>query len=208
MKRQELEPVWRAFEGAFEEYGLPEVIRSDNGRPFAGLGFGGLSQLSVWWIKLGIQPERIRPGKPQENGRHERMHLTLKETSQPAEQTLRGQQRRFDLFSREFNEVRPHESLGDQPPAQVYQPSSRRYPQRVPRVEYEAGVLTKRVFSHGDISWRGKRLFLSEALAGEHVAFEPLADGMWLVRFGRMKLAKLDERKWRLNELAVEDLKS
>jgi hypothetical protein len=207
LERQELKPVRRGFEGAFQEYGLPEVIRSDNGRPFAGLGFGGLSQLSVWWIKLGIRPERIRPGKPQENGRHERMHLTLKETSEPAEQTLRGQPRRFDAFRQEFNEERPHEALGDQPPAQVYQPSSRRYPKRIPTVEYEAGVLTKRVWQHGDISWRGERLFLSEALAGEDVAFEPLPDGLWLVRFGPMKLAKLDDPKRRIIELAVKDLK-
>jgi transposase InsO family protein len=207
LERQELKPVRRGFEGAFQEYGLPEVIRSDNGRPFAGLGFGGLSQLSVWWIKLGIRPERIRPGKPQENGRHERIHLTLKETSEPAEQTLSGQPRRFDAFRQEFNEERPHEALGDQPPAQVYQPSSRRYPKRIPTVEYEAGVLTKRVWQHGDISWRGERLFLSEALAGEDVAFEPLPDGLWLVRFGPMKLAKLDDPKRRIIELAVEDLK-
>jgi transposase InsO family protein len=207
LARQESTPVRRGFEGAFREHGLPEVIRSDNGRPFAGLGFGGLSQLAVWWIKLGIRPERIRPGKPQENGRHERMHLTLKETSKPAEQTLRGQQRRFDAFRQEFNEQRPHEALGDQPPAQVYQSSSRSYPTSTPKIEYEAGILTKRVHQHGDISWRGERLFLSEALAGEDVAFDPLTEGQWLVRFGPMKLAKLDDQKRRLKELTVEDLR-
>jgi hypothetical protein len=136
------------------------------------------------------------------------MHLTLKETSEPAEQTLRGQQRSFDAFRQEFNEERPHEALGDQPPATVYQPSSRRYPKRIPSVEYEAGVLTKRVQQHGDITWRGERLFLSEALVGEDVAFEPLTGGHWLVRFGPMKLAKLDDKKRRINELTVEDLKS
>jgi transposase InsO family protein len=207
LARQESKPVRQGFERAFREYGLPEVIRSDNGRPFAGLGFGGLSQLAVWWIKLGIRPERIRPGKPQENGRHERMHLTLKETSKPAEQTLRRQQRRFDTFRQEFNEQRPHEALGDQPPAQIYQSSSRSYPTSPPKIEYEAGILTKRVYQHGDISWRGERLFLSEALAGEHVAFEPLTDGQWLVRFGSTKLAKLDDQKRRLKELTVEDLR-
>jgi len=140
MKHQELEGVRRGFEGAFREHGLPDVIRSDNGRPFAGLGIGGLSQLSVWWIKLGIRPERIRPGKPQENGRHERMHLTLLEACKPPENTFRGQQRRFDAFRQEFNQERPHEALGDHPPAQVYQRSSREYPKRTPEVDYEAGV--------------------------------------------------------------------
>ena len=207
MRRQELEPVWRGFEEAFREYGLPEVIRSDNGRPFAGLGIGGLSQLSVWWIKLGIRPERIRPAKPQENGRHERMHLTLLETSQIPAHTLKGQQRRFNAFRREFNEERPHEALGDQPPAQVYQRSKRQYPKRVPQVEYEAGRLIKRVRQHGDILWQGERLFLSEALAGEDVVFEPLSEGHWLVRFGPMKLAKLDEKKRRIRALTAEDIK-
>ena len=205
MKHQELEGVRQGFEGAFREHGLPEVIRSDNGRPFAGPGFGGLSQLSVWWIKLGIRPERIRPGKPQENGRHERMHLTLLEACEPPENTFRGQQRRFDTFRQEFNEERPHEALGDQPPAQVYQRSSRRYPKRIPRVEYETGVITKRVHQHGDITWQGERLFLNEALAGEEVAFEPSAEGFWRVRFGPMRLAKLDERKRRIIELTAED---
>jgi len=207
MRHKELEPVRRGFVAAFREYGLPEVIRSDNGLPFAGLGVGGLSQLSVWWIKLGIRPERIRPGKPQENGRHERMHRTLLETSRPPEHTHGGQQRRFDAFREDFNEERPHESLGDQPPARVYERSRRPYPRQIPRVEYASGLLTKRVYQHGDILWRGERLFLSEALADEHVAFEPLTDGHWLVRFGRMKLAKLNERKRRIEALTAEDLK-
>jgi transposase InsO family protein len=207
MKHQELKGVRQGFEEAFREHGLPEVIRSDNGRPFAGLGIGGLSQLSVWWIKLGIRPERIRPGKPQENGRHERMHLTLLEACEPPEHTFRGQQRRFNAFRQEFNEQRPHEALGDHPPAQVYQRSSRNYPSRIPKVEYESGVLTKRVYAHGDISWQGERLFLNEALAGEDVAFEPLTDGIWRVRFGPMRLAKLDERKRLIQELTAEDFK-
>jgi putative transposase len=207
MRRQELKPVRQGFEEAFREYGLPDIIRSDNGRPFAGLGIGGLSQLSVWWIKLGIRPERIRPAKPQENGRHERMHRTLLEATKPPEHTLGRQQQRFDVFRREFNEERPHEALGDQPPAEIYQSSGRQYPKTVPQVEYEAGLLTKRVHQHGDILWRGERLFLSEALAGEDVVFEPISDGQWLVSFGPMKLAKLDERKRRINALRAEDLK-
>jgi putative transposase len=207
MKHQELEGVRQGCVGAFREHGLPDIIRSDNGRPFAGLGIGGLSQLSVWWIKMGIRPERIRPGKPQENGRHERMHLTLLEACEPPAHTFRGQQRRFDEFRQEFNEERPHEALGDRPPAQVYERSSREYPERTPEVEYETGVLTKRVYPHGDISWQGERIFLSEALGGEEVAFEPLTDGLWSIRFGPMKVAKLDERKRLIKELTVEDLK-
>jgi len=207
LNRPELKHVWRGFEGAFREYGLPEVIRNDNGRPFAGLGIGGLSRLAVWWIKLGIRPERIRPGQPQENGRHERMHLTLKEVTRPPAYTLRGQQRRFRTFRNEFNEERPHEALGQQTPASVYRVSPRLYPKRIPKVEYERGIVIKRVYQHGDISWQGQRLFLSEALAGEDVGFEALADGVWLVRFGWMKLAKLDEKKRRIKALTAEDIK-
>lgn len=195
MNRPELVRVWQGFKEAFQEYGLPEVIRSDNGRPFAGLGIGGLSRLSVWWIKLGIRPERIRPGKPQENPRHERMHLTLKEVIEPPARTLGAQQRRFNSFRREFNEERPHESLGQKTPGSLYRSSRRSYPARVPEVEYESGLVVKRVYSHGDIVWAGERLFLNQALAGEDVGFEALEDGQWVVRFGSVRLARFDERK-------------
>ena len=202
LSRAEMGAVRQGFEGAFREYGLPEVIRSDNGRPFAGLGFGGLSQLSVWWIKLGIRPERIGPGRPQENGRHERMHRTLLEVSEPPARTLRGQQRRFESFRQEFNEERPHEALGQRPPASMYVPSPRSYPARLPRVEYESGMLTKRVHGHGDITWQGRRVFFSQALAGEEVGFEAVGDGLWLVRFGPVKLAQWDEKRWRMGDLS------
>src|SRR4029078_4394767 len=142
-----------------------------------------------------------------ENGRHERMHRTLLEATKPPEHTLGRQQQRFDVFRQEFNEERPHEALGDQPPAEIYQSSGRQYPKTVPQVDYEAGLLTKRVHQHGEILWRGERLFLSEALAGEDVVFEPISDGQWLVSFGLMKLAKLDERKRRINALRAENLK-
>ncbi|HVX57660.1 MAG TPA: integrase core domain-containing protein, partial [Candidatus Saccharimonadales bacterium] len=196
-----LQAVWGGLEAAFREYGLPEVIRSDNGRPFAGLGLGGLSRLAVWWIRLGIRPERIRPGQPQENGRHERMHRTLLEVIQPPARTLRGQQQRFGAFVREFNEERPHEALGQQTPASVYESSPRAYPRRLPPVEYEAGVVVKRVYEHGDIHWQGQRLFLSQALAGEEVGFEACGDGLWRVRFGPVPLGTWDERKRRLENL-------
>lgn len=207
LSRPELKLVRRGFERAFREYGLPQVIRSDNGRPFAGLGLGGLSQLAVWWIKLGIRPERIRPGQPQENGRHERMHLTLQEAIQPPAHTLRGQQQRFRAFRREFNHQRPHEALGQQTPASVYRASPRPYPAQLSQVEYESGLVVKRVYPHGDISWAGQRLFLNQALAGEEVGLEPLEDGLWLVRFSWMRLAKLDERKRQLKELTGEEVK-
>jgi hypothetical protein len=206
LNRPELVAVRRGLEAAFREFGLPEVMRSDNGRPFAGLGIGGLSQLAVWWIKLGIRPERIGPGRPQENGRHERMHLTLQEVIQPPAHTLRGQQRRFRAFRQEFNHERPHEALGQQTPASVYRPSPRSYPARLPKVEYETGVVVKRVYPHGDITWRGQRQFLNQALAGEDVGFEALQDGLWLVRFGGMKLAKWDEKKRQLKGLTAQEI--
>ena len=146
------------LERVFKEYGLPRVIRSDNGAPFASLGAGGLSKLSVWWVKLGILPERIAPGKPQQNGRHERMHGTLKpETANPPAANLQAQQRRFDRFRAEFNHERPHEALGQTPPAQHYRPSPRSYPERlrtrsIPPTTSRAGfAATAR--SNGRASW-------------------------------------------------------
>ena len=206
LERPQLQAVRRGFEAAFREYGLPKVIRSDNGRPFAGLGIGGLSRLAVWWIKLGIRPERIGPGRPQENGRHERMHLTLQEVTEPPARTLRGQQSRFQAFRQEFNQERPHEALGQRTPASVYRPSPRPYPTRLPNVEYEQGIVIKGVHQHGDIRWQGQRVFLNQALAGEEVGFQPLSDGLWLVRFGSVRLAKWDERKWCFKALEAKEV--
>lgn len=191
LHRPELQAVRRGFEAAFREYGLPKVIRSDNGRPFAG---------------LGIRPERIGPGRPQENGRHERMHLTLQEVTEPPARTLRGQQSRFQAFRQEFNQERPHEALGQRTPASVYRPSPRPYPTRLPNVEYEQGIVIKGVHQHGDIRWQGQRVFLNQALAGEEVGFQPLSDGLWLVRFGSVRLAKWDERKWCFKALEAKEV--
>jgi transposase InsO family protein len=186
----------RIFEAAFREFGLPERIRSDNGAPFSSIGLGGLSVLSLWWIKLGITPERIEPGKPYQNGRHERMHRTLKaQTANPPAATMRAQQRCFDEFRREYNEVRPHEALGQFTPASAYQPSARRYTGRAPSPSYDEGIPTRKVQSNGMFYWESERLFLGEAFAGEHVAFFPQADGVWTVRFGHVELATFDERK-------------
>ena len=140
------------LERVFREYGLPEVIRSDNGSPFASVGLGGLSKLAVWWVKLGIVPERIQPGHPEQNGRLERLHRTLKgEVASPPRRNRREQQRAFDEFRRQYNQERPHEALGQQAPARHYQPSSREYPARVSSPEYPSEAQVRRVRSNGQI---------------------------------------------------------
>lgn len=188
------------FEAAFREYGLPDAMRSDNGPPFASRAAGGLSRLAVWWIKLGIRPERITPGHPEENGRHERLHLTLKtETARPPQPTLRAQQRAFDRFRWEYNEERPHEALGQRPPATVYTPSARPYPARVREPEYPVDALVRRVRHNGEIKWQGRSIFVSQCLAGEPVGLEEVTEARWLVRFGPVELGWLDGRTDRLH---------
>lgn len=172
------------LERAFREYGLPEVILSDNGSPFASASPTGLSALSVWWIKLGVRPERIRAGKPQENGRLERLHRTLLEAMTPPAADRAAQARRFDAFRREYNEERPHQALDQLPPATFYTPSPRPYPERPPEPEYREGLSLRKVRSNGEIKWRGGMVHLSSALAGEAVALEELDRG-WRVWFYR-----------------------
>ena len=162
------------FDGAFREFGLPLTIRSDNGPPFASVGAGGLSQLAVWWIKLGVKPERIEPGKPQQNGRLERLHRTLKaETANPPAATLADQQRRFDDFRAQYNHERPHEALDFATPASLYRASERSYPRTLRQPDYPDGAAVRRVRSNGGIKWGGELIFVSEALIGEPVAVEP-----------------------------------
>ena len=186
------------LEATFREYGLPWVMRSDNGPPFATVGVHGLSRLAVWWIKLGIVPERIEPGHPEQNGRHERMHRTLKqETAMPPRATRRAQQRAFDGFRREYNEQRPHQGLGLKTPAECYHRSLREYPSRVEEPEYPGEWEVRRV-SKGEIRWRVKRVYVGNSLNGERVGLEPLADGVWRVWFSFYELGILDERKGRL----------
>jgi transposase InsO family protein len=188
--------VQPVLEAAFREYGLPLAIRSDNGAPFASRGLMGLSRLSIWWIKLGIVPERIVPGKPQQNGRHERMHLTLlQETALPPERTLRGQQRKFDSFRREFNEERPHEALSMKTPASLYQPSSRPYPARTPIIEYPSAQTVRKVHERGVIFWKHEPVFLSETLRGEHVGLEAIDERRWKVYFAHLELGVFDSHK-------------
>jgi transposase InsO family protein len=187
------------FEASFREYGLPMAIRTDNGTPFASRGLVGLSRLSVWWLRLGIQPERIKPGKPQQNGRHERMHLTLKqETAQPPSQNLRAQQQRFNAFCQEYNEVRPHESLGMKTPASLYQPSPRCYPSRLPELEYARGLETRVIGRDGEFYWKGNKIFFSEVLQGERIGLECCQDRYWKIYFGTLALGVFDSFDLRL----------
>jgi putative transposase len=191
------------FERAFAEYGLPERIRSDNGSPFAGTGLGRLSRLSVWWIRLGIVPERIGLGHPEQNGSHEQFHSVLKaETARPPAINAAAQQRRFGRFCLEYNHERPHAALGNKVPASYYRPSSRALPRSLPVLEYPGHCEIRRVSTIGQVSWRGAPLFLSETLAGEHVAFEEVEDGIWTLRFATVALARYDERHRSLHPLA------
>jgi transposase InsO family protein len=162
------------FEKAFEEYGLPARIRSDNGAPFATRGLSGLSRLSVWWLKLGILPERIAPGHPEQNGRHERMHRTLKqETTRPAKLTRGLQQLAFDAFREVYNTERPHAALGHDTPAQHYKPAPRG-PAPTPELEYGPGSEIRKVSNSGTVIYRSDHIYLSKSLRGETVLLEPV----------------------------------
>jgi putative transposase len=193
------EGTWPVVERAFHEFGLPRAMRSDNGPPFASPGAGGLTRLAVHWIKLGIQLERIDPGSPQQNGRHERMHGTLKrETSQPASDAPREQQVRFDEFRRDFNHNRPHEALGQATPASRYHPSARPYPARIEPPWYDADHAVRQVRSNGEIKWGGDLVFISEALPGETVGVAETEAGDWLVRYADIDLGIIDRKTKKL----------
>jgi transposase InsO family protein len=184
------------FQAAFQEYGLPQRIRTDNGAPFGSNGESALTELSVWFIRLGIMPERIQPGKPQQNGRHERMHRTLKqETASPPAATPRAQQKRFDHFRREYNEERPHEALGQQTPASCYQPSQRCWPRRLPEIEYPADWITRRVSRSGQMKWLANDVFVAHALHGERVGLEQIDERRWRVWFSFYEIGMLDAVK-------------
>jgi transposase InsO family protein len=185
--------VRAVLESAFREYGLPEAIRTDNGPPFASTGLAGLSRLSVWWIRLGIRPERIDPGCPQQNGRHERFHLTLKtETASPPQATLSLQQRAFLDFEREYNRIRPHEALGQLVPAAVYRVSSRAFPLHLPDPVYPFVVTRRRVSAAGHFGWRSRQIYVSVLLEGQDVALRALDDDLFEVLFGPLLLGWLD----------------
>ena len=191
--------VWPVFDAAFREYGLPLRLRSDNGPPFASTGAGGLSRLAVKVIKAGVVPERIAPGKPQQNGRLERLHLTLLEdTASPPAQTLAQQRRRLGDFQRVYNEERPHEALGNDTPAEHYRPSPRRWDGVLRAPAFAPDDALRRVRRSGEIKWQGATIYLSQALAGEPVGLAEQPDGSWLVRYGPVELGVIDHRGDRL----------
>jgi len=195
-----VEPTWAgvraAMERIFGTVGLPEAIRSDNGSPFGSTGAGGLSALSVWWLKLGIEPRYIPPSSPQDNGRHERMHRTLKaETSKPAAATPAEQQRRFDRFRQHYNEERPHEALEQTPPATHWQPPARALPARLVDPWYDADHEVRRLRWDGMIKWRGEQVFVGEALAGELIGLAETDSGGHIASFCHRHLGVIDRNR-------------
>ncbi len=187
------------YERAFREYGLPGAIRTDNGAPFASVALGGLSGLAVWLIKLGIVPERIEPGKPEQNGRHERFHRTLKEsTLNPPRYSMAEQQRVFDRFVSEYNSERPHEAHGQKTPASVYHRSQRDYPARLPQIIYPDGFIVRQVRIGGPIKWKGNLLYVSKSLTGEPVGLKQVDNQLWEVYYSFIPLGILDEEMGRI----------
>lgn len=188
---KEAQPV---FERVFREWGLPEQIITDNGAPFCvSQSIGAISELSKWWIKLGIQHVRIERGRPQQNGIHERMHRTLKEIcAVPPERELRTQQRRFDAFLQEFNHVRPHQALGQDRPASRVHKYRRPYPEQIGEIEYPSSFVTRSVHTDGSIKWKGESLYVSHVLVGERVALIEQNNDLWQLYFGTRHLADWD----------------
>lgn len=209
LQSTESKPAQAVFEQIFRERGLPNRIRTDNGTPFASRALAGLSQLSVWWMRLGITHERTEPASPQQNGRHERMHRTLKaETTRPAAATLLQQQERFDHFVELFNNERPHEALDQRPPATVYQASARKYPDKLPEPEYPLHDDVLLVSRCGHVRLPGTRrhdrnVFLSTALAGQLVGIREINERSWLVSFLSLDLGTVDFETKRLTPLAA-----
>jgi putative transposase len=182
------------FVRAFQEYGLPTRIRSDNGVPFATQALARLSPLSVWWVRLGILPDLTEPASPQQNGRHERMHRTLKrECTRPPRHSRRAQQRCFDLWRTEYNALRPHEALADATPASLYAPSARPYPARLPPLEYPAHYEVRRVSRNGGIRWHTRWVNVSQTLGGELIGLVAIDEGEWDVYFGPLRLGRFHE---------------
>jgi putative transposase len=189
LARHDVDHVWPVLDAAFREFGLPLRLRSDNGPPFASTGAGGLSQMSVRVIKAGVLPERITPGKPQQNGRLERFHLTLQQdTASPPARTLRAQLERFRSFQQLYNEERPHQALGNAVPASRYAPSPRRFDGILREPEYSADHEIRRVRHSGDIRWQGNMIYVSAALVGEPIGLLEDGDGGWSASYGPIEL--------------------
>lgn len=189
------------FREAFEAHGLPETIRTDNGTPFCAASITGLTELSAHWARLGIRHERIDPGQPQQNGRHERFHLTLKEAMLPPECSRHDQQRRFDLYRHDYNHERPHEALAQKPPAQFYHKSPRPMPATIPQPDYPKGATIRQVRSSGQIKWRGEMVYITNIIAGEPVALTEIDDDLWSVSFYNRHLGLIDPKTLRLTRM-------
>jgi hypothetical protein len=189
--------VRAAFRKLFRELGLPEAIRTDNGAPFATRGLHGLGVLAVWWMRLGIVHQRSRPGSPQDNGQHERMHRDLKrEATRPPAASMRAQQYKLNLFRHRYNDERPHEALDGAVPADLWTPSPRPYPEGGPRPpQYPLNLEIRRVSSAGAFRLNAHQVFLSTALAGHDIALEEIEDGLWNIVFYRTLLGRFDERR-------------
>jgi transposase InsO family protein len=190
-------PVQAVFDRMFREYGLPWAIRTDNGVPFATTGIHGLSRLNVWWMKLGIQHQRILPAHPQQNGAHERMHKTLKaEAIRPPKANLTTQQRAFDKFRAEYNDERPHDSLDGKPPGSLYRPSRREYTGTPPHFAYPGHFILKRITNAGTFRFKKKLLFIANALKQNVIGLEEVDDGIWSIYFCNVLLGRIDERDY------------
>lgn len=197
VQKTDTERVRAVFEAAFRQYGLPEAIRTDNGPPFASKAVGGLSMLSVWWIRLGIAHERIQAGHPEQNGRHERMHRTLKQDLRPAHD-WRAQQRELDRFRHDYNQLRPHEALDMQTPASVYVHSPRPYPARMPEFEYSDNMQVRTVRSQGHFKWKNKDIFLTHLLWGESIGLLPIGNNLFNIYFHQRPLVGFDPSRSKL----------
>jgi len=191
--------AWPVFEALFQEYGLPDRLRTDNGSPFASAGIAGLTPLSVRLIKLGIVLERIAPGKPQQNGRHERFHLSMLPLAQAPKADRAAQQQAFDDFRVEYNQMRPHEALGQTPPAEHYRPSLRPAPRTPPEPDYPAEAAVRWVRSNGEIKWNGSLVYVSASLTGEPVAIEETDQGEWALRFYAHSIGIIDKKTFKLS---------
>lgn len=195
-KSESVSSVWPLYEAAFERYGLPKIILSDNGSPFASRAPGGLTRLSAWWVKLGITPIHIQPSHPEQNGRHERMHRTLKAaTARPPASSLFAQQQAFDAFKDEYNHYRPHEAIGQMRPGQLYVPSLRAFSQKIAEPCYPSDCEVRQVRQNGEIKWKGHLIYLSEVFTGEQIALKEVGDDLQLIYFYHVPVAWLDERK-------------
>ena len=202
LERTDFGHVWPVLEAALREYGLPWALRSDNGPPFASTAAGGLSRLAVCVLQAGVVPERIAPGRPEQNGRHERLHLTLlQEAATPPAKTRRGQVVRLREFQWSYNHERPHEALDQTPPAWHYAPSPRQWDGVLRSPALDEAVDKRHVHKDGSVKWEGRRVYINENLAGEWISLEEIDEGVFLARYGPVPLGHLKRRVPRLLRL-------